>query len=249
MTTKKIALFGIFRSGTNYTRTVLEWNFDCELVTNEYGWKHGYFPIITNRSRRDYGELDIIHVSKDPFASIHSLYKYYSTNGRNIIASRDWDEFLRGRFIIYDYFQEGSPQYRFANVVEYWNSMNWNYCSISKNNFKNVNVNYDELLKNPFNTALAIAKCLELKPKFKSEDQFKLPEKTTKNMGDKPRDTDSDYVTDRKFSPEFYRNNSFMERYSSEDIKFVFKNIDMELATKLGYKQQLLNIRKKSRLI
>ncbi|MDB4431259.1 hypothetical protein N9137_02615 [Pseudomonadales bacterium] len=245
MTTKKIALFGMFRSGTNYTRTVLEWNYNCELVTNVHEWKHGFFPIITERSQKKYEHMDIIYVTKDPFASISSLYKYYMTNGRNIHAAKDWKSFLRNRFIIYDFFQENSPQYRFANVVDFWNSMNWNLSSIAKSNFQTVHVQYNSLLDSPLQHTQEIASTLGLTPKYKSASEFKRPSKITKNMGDRERHSDQDYMTPRMFDRKNYTKRRYYDLFEAEDKNFVLENIDIELAKKLGYLDELILVKKK----
>ncbi|MDB4363179.1 hypothetical protein N9Z31_03355 [Pseudomonadales bacterium] len=239
MTTKKIALFGMFRSGTNYTRTVLEWNYNCELVTNVHEWKHGFFPIITERSQKKYEHMDIIYVTKDPFASISSLYKYYMTNGRNIHAAKDWKSFLRNRFIIYDFFQENSPQYRFANVVDFWNSMNWNLSSVTKYDLRSVHVRYNSLLDSPQKYSQQIADGLGLSKKYNSTGEFKYPINVTKNMGDRDRLNENDYVTPRIFNEKNYKRKKYYDLFDAEDRAFVLENIDIELATKLGYQEEL----------
>ena len=163
---KNIALFGIFRSGTNFTRTVLEWNYNCQLTTNLLGWKHGFYPVIVERSILKYPNVNTIFVTKNPFSTINSLFNYYQTNGRNIIAADDWKSFLRQRFIIYDFFQKGSPQYRFSNVVDFWNSMNWNYSSIKVPEISIVHIRYEDMLENTFSTAQETASKLDLLPRF-----------------------------------------------------------------------------------
>lgn len=244
MTAKKIALFGMFRSGTNYTRTLLEWNYKCELVTDVYPWKHGFFPIIVERSQFDYPPNDIIFVTKDPFSSISSLFKYYSTNGRNIIAQKDWKVFLRERFVIYDSFQEGSPQYRFANVVEFWNSMNWNLSSVGNSSLTSLHVCYRDLLANPLGESKTIAQKLKLDPKFTNTNEFKTPENITKNMGDKARKADRDYTTQRPFDATNYEKKKYLDHFDKEDRKFVLKHLDIDLTIKLGYKSELVTVRK-----
>ena len=64
---------------------------------------------------------------------------------------------MRGRFITYDYFLPKSPQYRYSNVVDYWNSMNWNYSSLGVNDSISVHVAYEEMLRKPLLASNAVA--------------------------------------------------------------------------------------------
>ena len=238
-TGRKIALFGIFRSGTNFTRTVLEWNFQCTLVTDEFAWKHGFYPVITNRSALKYPDIDVIFVTKNPFSAIASLFKYRTENGRNIIAPGGWKQFLRQRFVIYDFFQEGSPQYRFSNVVDFWNNMNWNYYSVRRPGITRVHVRYEDMLENPVTQAKRIAGDLRLDASFTNEAGFRVPDNVTRNMGDRERKTDSDYVTDRQFSHSRYREKEYMRQFDANDIEFVIHNLDFPLVKELGYAPEI----------
>lgn len=229
----------MFRSGTNFTRTIMEWNYHCKLTTDMLGWKHGFYPVIVERSELNYPVRDIIFVTKNPFSSINSLYNYYQTNGRNIVAPDEWKAFLRQRFAIYDFFQENSPQYRFANVVDYWNSINWNFSSVQKTEFSTTHVKYEDMLENTIQTAQSIANKLKLKPRFDSIENFRIPEKITKNMGDKMRTSDADYLTNRAFNKNQYSNKDYYQRFDIKDIAFVIDNIDMDLVALLGYSNEI----------
>ena len=236
---KTIALFGIFRSGTNFTRTVLEWNYHCQLVTDVFGWKHGFYPIIVERSRMEYPPTDMLFVTKNPFSSIYSLYNYYQTNGRNILAAGDWKHFLRQRFVTYDFFQERSPQYRFANVVDFWNSMNWNFASVQRPDISTLHVRYEDMLSTTLETAESAARKLALEKKFSSPSRFRIPTRVTRNMGDKPRQDERDYLTDRPFDKKTYAEKSYYRLFDKDDIAFVLNNVDIDLARHLGYEPEL----------
>jgi len=244
MKTRNIALFGIFRSGTNYTRTVLEWNYHCQLTTNRLGWKHGFYPIIVERSVLDYPVADTIFVTKNPFSSINSLFNYFQTNGRNIIAGKEWKQFLRQRFVIYDFFQQHSPQYRFANVVELWNSMNWNFSSIQKTEFSSVHIRYEDILEDVAFTAKTVAETLNLQPRFSGIDDFRIPSRVTRNMGDKQRQSDEDYLTDKLFNKTRYSSKEYYQLFDTDDIDFVLEALDMDLVQHLGYEAEMAVARK-----
>ena len=54
MSKVKIAMMGCFRSGTNFAKTILEQNYNCEVKNNVFGWKHGLLPIISADSNAQY---------------------------------------------------------------------------------------------------------------------------------------------------------------------------------------------------
>lgn len=217
----------------------MEWNYHCQLTTNLLGWKHGFYPIIVERSVLDYPVADTIFVTKNPFSSINSLFNYYQTNGRNILAAKEWKPFLRQRFVIYDFFQQHSPQYRFANIVEFWNSMNWNFASVHKAELPSTHVRYEDMLENAVLTAQTVAKKLNLRPRFSGIDEFRIPSRVTRNMGDKPRHSDEDYLTDKPFDKELYSGKDYYQRFDASDISFVLKNLDMDLVKHLGYEAEI----------
>lgn len=232
---KKIALVGGFRSGTNYTRTIMEWNYECEMVYNAYGWKHGYIPIVSEGSPVARRTEPVVFVTKNPFSSIRSLYKYYKSVGRNVIADVGWKRFLRGRFITYDYFLPKSPQYRYSNVVDYWNSMNWNYSSLGVNDSISVHVAYEEMLRKPLLASNAVAKTLGLSERYRSKKQFLVPEMVTKNMNDSERPNANIYVTDKRFNRLSYGDEAVFKVFDREDIEFILAHLDLELVDRLNY--------------
>lgn len=236
---QKIALFGIFRSGTNFTRTVLEWNYDCQLTTDQMAWKHGFYPITVKRSVLEYPDMNTLFVTKNPFSSINSLFNYYQSNGRNIFADKEWSGFLRKRFVVYDFFQEASPQYRFANIIDFWNAMNWNYASVKRPGMTCVHVRYEDMISDTVNYAEKVANELELSPLYSDRDGFRIPTKITRNMGDQPRHNEADYLTDRAFDLQRYIDESYFDRFDDRDIEFILEHIDRDLVKHLGYDDYL----------
>ena len=78
MSKVKIAMMGCFRSGTNFAKTILEQNYNCEVKNNVFGWKHGLLPIISADSNAQY-HFDYekaFFITKNPFSFLSSLFKY-----------------------------------------------------------------------------------------------------------------------------------------------------------------------------
>jgi hypothetical protein len=239
---REVGVLGIFRSGTNFVRTILEWNYDCRVVNNVHGWKHGFFPVIVAESKLRYPEIDFIHVTKNPFSSIASLYRYYANREMNLGASREWTAFLRGRLIVFDSSQSHSPQYRFANPVDYWNAMNWNLASVELPAGRSVHVQYERLLKAPEFEASRIAGALKLTKRAATE--FRVPLTRVRNMGDGPREKDEDYVTSNPFEPARYGpERAYLAQFNEDDLRFVLGSLDTELAGRLGYTDEIEFIR------
>ena len=94
MSQVKIAMMGCFRSGTNFAKTLLEQNYNCEVKNNVFGWKHGLLPIISADSnaqyRFDYEKA--FFITKNPFSFLSSLFaiyfllNYFSSNGLKLFV-------------------------------------------------------------------------------------------------------------------------------------------------------------------
>ncbi|MGR5254375.1 hypothetical protein ACPV5S_19460 [Vibrio astriarenae] len=228
---KEIAVLGCFRSGTNYSKSLLELNFDCSVRNNLFGWKHGFVPIVSLDSKVTHETLfdGAYFVTKNPYSFLVSLYRYYKEAKLNILAKEGFDDFVKNRIVIFDGGNQKSPQLRFSSPVELWNSMNWNYSSHSSL----IHVRYEMLLERPKATTERIAKKIGLEAKSGS---FEIPRKRVKRMNDSVDYKDaSDMMTGQKFNSKQYTQNEYMDMFSPELIDFVQEQLDDELVEKLGY--------------
>lgn len=144
---REICVLGMFRSGTNYTKALLELNLECIVKFDSFGWKHAFFPMISNNSKIVYPDQDIIVVTRNPFLSILSLFDYARKNGRNISCNtKSIDEFISNPIVIFDTFRENSPKYFFSSPLDYWQSMTYNLVSVCENNKKAIHFKYEDLI-------------------------------------------------------------------------------------------------------
>lgn len=235
-TSPKIKVFGAFRTGTNYLRALIEWNYPVEVVYNTIGgWKHGvvtseYLDVLYENN------LHCIGVVKDPLATLRSIYNYYVSAGLNIRASKEWPDFLYSRFIIFDSGRnKRRTEYRYANPVEYWNAMTW---SILAGAVKNPDIfmliKYEDLLIDPVNTIEKVMKKFGL-ISLSVNKEFKVPQKTLMRMGDGARKNKESYITNELFDGAYYLNNKFKDFYSPSDIDFVKSVLDEELLCEVAY--------------
>ena len=224
------------RSGTNYARAVLELNFHCTVLQNLFGWKHGYFSLAVSNSRiasimKNHG--GVVFVTKHPLDSIYSLFTYYKSVGRNIRAGDEWEDFLRRPIFLNINENTESAEYRFANPVDLWNSINWNYLSAGKV-CPTFHIKYEDAYSIPQETFLAAAEFLGLARR--TEGPLTVPSERLKRLGPRTLETYDQYVTGREFDKrDYYETKEYLQKYSPADLEFVAANVDHELVQKLGY--------------
>lgn len=228
----QVAVMGAFRTGTNYVRFLLEKNYECRILYDAYGWKHGGIPVLTRYSGLTYPSVPVVYVVKHPASFITSLYDYFKDVNRNISAATEWEAFLRKPLVIFDSKPEGSSQMRFANPAQYWNFIYWNLSTLPAQIFRTVGLRYESVLDDPQREIAAVAERLGLRRK---STEFSIPEAKLARMNDKQRFEPEKAVTDQAFSAVLYRDNSFLRRYSEADLDFLRAELDPELMTRFDY--------------
>jgi len=228
---KRVAILGCFRSGTNFAKTLLEQNFNCEIKNNVFGWKHGYVPIISNDSNAEcrFHYDEAFFITKNPFSFLFSLFNYHKEVQRNIIAPLDFESFIFNKIVMFDESQDHSPQLRFSSPVELWNNMNWNY--YSSNKF--VHVRYEKLIEKPELVCEKLALKMGL---VRNSESFFIPDKRVKRINDGEKLlTKNDYMSDEIFNNSNYTSHKYMKLFNQRSIEFVLNKIDDELLKMLGY--------------
>lgn len=131
-----VVVVGALRSGTNYLRFLLERNWACSVAFDAFGWKHAGVPIPGSAARLAYPDLPILFTVKEPHAFCRSLHRYHVAHGRNLRAPTEWGRFLREPLVLLDRDPARSPQYRFANPVQYWCFVYWNLAFLPEGRFR-----------------------------------------------------------------------------------------------------------------
>jgi len=231
---KEVCLIGLFRSGTNYTRTLLEYNYKVEVSYDKWGWKHGPMPTYTSSSQNSYSDEGVLLVVKHPLSTLDSIFSYAKKNGRNIRCdTSSFRNFLLNPIIYFHEGEELSPEYYFKNPLQMWSSIVWNHLSlVEKKN--GVVVRYEDLLKDPATAIKNVGTVLKLE---KNSVDFLVPENVTQNMNDKKkRQGKEDYITSKKFDKsEYFKNKEYLVNYDSELIEFAGSELNKDLLKKLGY--------------
>lgn len=231
---RRIALLGMFRSGTNYTRTLLESHYEVEVAYNMLGWKHGLVPTFAPRSGMALPDAAPLVVVKHPLACLRSLFDYHLETGRNLCTQADnWPDFLRRRMVYATFQRACPPQYRFSNPIQMWNAVVWNHVHYARGTDGLV-LRYEDLLEAPEAQCDRVARhyCLPRKSGVKG---FTLPERQTSRMSDRPRRREK-YLTDQPFTKrDFYQTGGYLEGYSKADLEHVIEELDPDLLALLGY--------------
>jgi len=215
-----IALIGLFRSGTNYARTLLETNFDVEVRFNSLGWKHGPVPTYAPDSCLSYAEAPILVITRHPLSSFLSWYNYLCEKGRNLNSDSDLSslaEFVNAPITYFDEFARDSPEYMYSSPVEMWNSVTWNHISFAVKR-AGVVTQYEELVSNPEVSCTLIANQLGLSRKTTT---FLQPDTQVANLSDfVARDKINDYLRNSSSTSKYLFTNkrSLIDSYSTSQL-------------------------------
>ncbi len=223
---------GAFRTGTNYIRFLLEQNFDCRILYDAYGWKHGGVPVFTRYSGLAYPSLPVVYVVKHPASFISSLYDYFSDKHRNIAAPTEWQAFLREPLVIFDSKAEESAQMRFSNPMQYWNFIYWNLSTLPPDRFSSTGLRYESALENPQGEIGKVAQRLRLRRK---SSPFSTPQGKLARMNDRQRFEPQKAVTREAFDAVLYQDNRYLRRYTESDLACLRAELDAQLLARFGY--------------
>ncbi len=228
---KHLAVIGCFRSGTNYTKALLELNYECRVTNNVFGWKHGLVPIVSNEAKSNFDiSCDgVFFVTKNPFSFISSLFDYYKSANLNIIAKKEFYDFISNEIIIFDQAQQHSPKLKFNNPIQLWNFMNWHYLSLQ--NIKHVR--YEMLVQNPEFITRKLAEKLML---TKKTDDFIDLHKKVKRMNDSQKfNSVEEFQSNEVFSKKVYIEADYMNKFKQRDVSYILEQLDEELVKNLAY--------------
>jgi hypothetical protein len=231
-TTRQLKLFGTFRSGSNYLKSLLELNYDVKVLSGNGGFKHAPVPAIYEAEQYRPFPLPILATVKDPYAWLVSMWRYVNDVGaRHTIRGSRWHTFLREPLVIFEGTIEGFPRYRFANPVEYWTALNYNLLSLAEP--ARCIVRYEDVLADPEAQCSRVAAHFEV---ARTSDAFVPVTRRVRNMDDRdrPREVDA-YVRGEEFDTTAYRNRSFDGEFSKRDRRFVHDCLDADVCRRLGY--------------
>lgn len=237
MLKKHITLIGLFRTGTNYARTLIENNFHARVDYNTLGWKHGPIPTYTIDSGLEYPETRILLVTRNPLATLVSWHRYIFEKGDNLFSECDCStlsSFLRAPIRYHDKSLKVSPEYLYSSPVDMWCSITWNHLSFCNKNDGHVS-RYEDLCSSPETSCDEIADHFDLE-RFSSS--FIRPVERVANMNDRTQRTKlADYLRETSNSSQylFQSSTSYASHYTDADLDFVASRLHRGLLAQTGY--------------
>ncbi len=231
---KIIPLLGLFKTCTNYTKALLENNYEIEINDDLLGWKHGIVATRSNQSTQSQPNLCPLVIVKDPYAALHSWYKHYRENGLGIKSTaKNFSEFIRSRIVFYDESAEIKPEYAFSNPIEMWNCVVRNHVSVAIQTRGYV-ARYEDLLLRPEESSQLVSQWFDL---LRKTDDFLIPPHTIRNTHEKNTHHDhSGYIDSLEFDEkDFFTRKIYLQQYENDDLEIMSAFLDKDLLHYLSY--------------
>lgn len=230
---KKIQLYGLFRTGTNYVSKLIENNFLVKIhhEGNEHGlndrefctnWKHG--PYVGHLLKKEY---PAVIVTKNPYSWLVSCYNYWR---KYPLLGPELENFSFEQFVMATPCTlEGSAtvpfMFRSKNLMQfYWNSYYHWTSVISTPIFV---VQYEAVLENAENVFTQMADVFN----FEKTGEF---EDIKKNVLWDIKDDGNEFRT-RNFDPSHYNDKKYLEYFNDNLLEYIKNEWDFNLGNKLAY--------------
>lgn len=229
---KRIKQYGLQRSGTNYTKFLLDRNYDVDVLTERGGQKHGHYALDASGL-----EVDAVVVTvKNPFAWLVSMFNFLnSLASERYRHPEDWDDFLCGEFLS----PQPSSVLFFDNPAECWSKMNRHWLSIYDPSVSVVVITrYEDLLASPEEETNRIATMVGLE---RRAAPFEVPTMQLAHYLRKNETQDwPAFQTKDKFARKtYYLNEEYAAHFSDTHLRFVGGYLNSALLGALGYREAL----------
>jgi hypothetical protein len=210
MAFSKFKLFGLQRTCTNLLLQALRKTYVIESLEDNYEWKHGAIGPVA-----DTGAATVCSV-KDPFAWLSSMYRFaHTTPDKDHCPLFDtaWSfaEFLR------------QPHYTWPNPAQRWNAMNTHYADWVAQHPEQGFLVHSERLMGTGNQERVIREI---------GDHFGWTGGPVTFQERVFHDGSEAHV---RMDFEYYLSKAYLAEYSTEDLQFVRRALDLSLARRLGY--------------
>jgi hypothetical protein len=234
---KEIKEYGLFRSGTNFLRVILQENYEVSLLTNVGGWKHGLYDLPQQLGR----EVDCAVCVKNPYAWVLSFY-----NHRHPQKDVAFDEFARKPLTLK---REGPDRPVSAeNPLRLWVSMYEHWLGVQLQNHQKFLFRYETVLADPIGSIQELVQKLGLtrrKPwhyRFRralgvaaQEPKFFLP---SIRLGAVPQNYKDKHIKrGESFNASHYTKHEYLKSFSPDLLKFANEQLDSGLLDRLGYQK------------
>jgi len=210
---EKIKQYGMPRSGSNYTKWLIEKNYLAKVHVNIGGWKHG--PYLKN-NKKSFSTI------KNPYSWVISVYNFIMENfNQNVWSPFETElgreatieDFVKTKFVI----KSKENKYDFESPIFYWNFAlkNWLESGV-------IVIRYEDIIKDS-NKSLGV---LNLKKIGNSLLKNKLKPGMESTIIDEKSFFDSSY----------YENKEYMLKLNKKCIRAISDYVSYDLAQKVDYK-------------
>lgn len=224
--------YGMKRSGTNYTRWLVQNNFvDVQPLSEILGWKHGPHPNDvdwTGSSWTDPSHTQeenerqalVAMVTDDLREAVASNNIRYTITTKNPYAW--WCSYVR-------FTERPEPMVSVKDGIKLWNILHENWSCLVQKNPLAIIVRYEDLLLNLDKTMLQIAYKLQLEPKsgdFK-DLEVRMARRSDLNWHMGPTTT--------QFDPSHYTDRKYLEIFDDKLLKTFGQLLAPSVMKRLGY--------------
>ena len=222
-------IYGVFRSGTNLLKLLIEQNMDAECRFSIGGHKHLYSPMNFGPDGYIVPDEKALVCVKDPYASMASLFRYAKlVKVRHFDCGRSWETFLTSRFVVSIDQAPYPPSFWFRSPIDYWTSHYFHMASLPAE--RAIIVRYEDVLADPYAVLERIAR--HFPGTMMTSQSVALPANAMARMREKLADKP---VTDRPFDIGWYNLRQYMREFSAPQLAEMRGALDTDLMDRLGY--------------
>ncbi len=220
------------RSGTNYTRWLIQNNFiNIQPLSEILGWKHGPHPDNIDWTGKSWADpfhtqaererqALMVMVTDDIREAVVSESIRYTITTKNPYAW--WCSYSR-------FTERPEPMVSAGSGIKLWNSLHENWLCLAEGNPLAIIVRYEDLLLNLGKTLTLIGSELQLEPKgdkFK-DSEVKMARRSDLNwdMGQTTIPFDASHYTDRKY----------LKMFNKQLLEFFRQQLSPMIMEQLGY--------------
>jgi hypothetical protein len=214
---KKLKIYGLIRSGTNFLEFLIRNNFGFAPMVNEGAWKHGKISYDL--------DADVVIIYKDIYAWLYSIHKYsldtdFFKNGKVNLS-----EFIKSNFL----FVENDAKLESTNPITFFNECHDHYLKADTKR-KKIFIKYDEILSNTGEQLQSLATSLDV-PFDVSQIVYPIRQILPHETANLPAQKKFDYN-----KKNFYEQKKYMKFFNQADQNFINSQLDHAVVKKLNEK-------------
>lgn len=216
---QEVCIVGVFRSGTNVTKSVVDEAFGITATFSSVFWKHQIIPTLLPRAVAD---TLFITVVKNPLHQLVSWFDYAKATPRSMRGADTFSEFIRSPIQI----SEGaprSPRYYFDTPLSYWNQYYFTCADLAERlPRKFALVRYEDMLESPKAT---VRRLQDFIGRDLVKTQVAVPDVKLRNMRGDAKFEESLHTHREKYDASIVSDRKYLSAYSAAEQEWVWSNV------------------------